>query len=1357
MKITKRVASALMALVMTLTLVNSAVVTAFAEGTQDETENVVSVVTPKAGENAPVEDVTPSVPQEGTDDVEVPQEGTDDVEEPEEGTDDVEVPQDETDGTEESGKCETHTDADSNGFCDVCGVYFGAEQTYQLPVKLVIPQGSAATFYTGEDGTGAPIAATDLGVDEKNPLIHKYELSIPYGSYSCMVTDETHNYGGVGFEFPLQTSIYEETNLTLVLVKFYSNTTSVKVNGENVPVNLEPDDFTVNLVAPGKANIIPGENYLDDTLKANTTYAVAPRMVWAYGNHILYNLMVELNGELAKSFGVKPKINMIYRSTVTSIQTQTVPVEALMTFTLTAPTAAKTVFYYQINNFNNMVMEGADRLKSVDNGDGTTTYTVYYPSFANASYRVTQEGYVTAAGYAKDNTAYTVELRQGDPTSTETAIASKAGAGSAIEYENSVYLNIDDTKDTNELALQVGETFRLRAFRAAWEIVNTTTANIMIEPDFHYAVLSGADVVSVTPVTEQCTGNANGNWMDVTALKEGTATIAVWYDAIDVGGNTTLSGTYGATDPARYGLVQITVGADETVTWNPVSYDGDWDAEFDTVYYFGDHGTMTIAPEGAVSVTVQNIHGATAGEAQTVQAEDGRYNVPVTSGNNLIAVTTAAGTDYMVVRAKKISYSIENKTTGEMKVNDAPTIKKGDTVVVHFDQFNMPVAKMSGIYNPGYMGTAKTYYTLNGQYVLSSMGTQYDFIADAKSCITFTALVPGENVLSGGHIQSGSMGDRFGNHRNITDAGRGTNFSAVNVTGNFCSIEDIRFNVTDDPDAAVNYDELVKLSKVSVKVGDSARSSAVSFSKASDANSYGSWAMTTEQMAAKAQDFALRVNVTPANYYTTLQLRYWYEGDAMVHTADLTADAETVIPWSEFAHDATKILNVEVLVTPGDPAMGPTKVYSYVVTPGNDSLKYVHPMIRDMKVTDKDGNVLPLEEPVSYTRTEYTIDRGAANTITLNGEQLQKYKNAKYNTADRADTVTVQRTANGKPVGEPIQVMPLTEERYPVGEWTLENLDMTGADGLEIKVASYVDGTSRTYHFACHSYDDNGVCVVCSGEPYAFVKAPVNAEAGKDATFEIWMSSRDALSCGQVKLAAQGGVITKVQQGSGLKLSENGSFKSDNNVVSFFDNTAPAAGGILVATVTVRVDDFADLVKLTISDAVSGTSGDTMDKTVGVVNGDGVKVTAVSEVKVEEFADGLYQVTYTGTIPEGMTLLYNGEVVPVTEDGKALLLVSAEAAAALKNSSFSLAPSSEKPAPAVIRYGDINGNGKINIVDAQIALDIAKGNVYTGSKALSQTALLAADVNGDGVVDAKDAFAIQIYVHFGAFTKPAGN
>ena len=959
------------------------------------------------------------------------------------------------------GTIAAEADSNHDGFNDETGEYMGDAPTTTIPVKLIIPEGAEAKFYVGTTGEGQIVAAEDKGVDASNAQVHHYEITVPDGEYSCMVSDDSHNYGGVGFKVPLQTSIYEATNITLALTKFYTMTSSVKVNGTATPITIDSvDDFRVNLVAPGKAVIIPGENYLDDTIKAGTTYVVAPRMVWAYGNQILYNYTVDLNPELAATFGVSPQINQTFASTITAVQKKTFNVAALKTFTLTAPTAATTTFFYQINNFNDMVLEGSDHVKSVDNGDGTTTYTVYYPNFANASYRVEQEGYVVSAGYCKDNSSYTVTLREGDRTSTATNVDSKVGAGSNIEYENSVYLNVDDTKDTNELAMQTGETFRLRAFRAAWEIVNTVTANIMIEPDFHYAVLSGEDVVSVTPVTAQCTGNAKGNWMDIKALKEGTALIAVWYDAIDVSNsNTTLSGTYGATDPARYGYVLVNVGADKNVTWNPVSHDGDWDAEFDTVYYFGDHGTFTCAPDGVTAMTVQNLNGNTMGETVSVTAENGKYNVPVKAGSNLITVTTAEGKDYMLVRAKKIDYSIENATTGETVVNGAPVIHQGDNVVIHFDQFNMPVAKMSGIYNPGYMGTAKTFYTLNDKYSLSSVGTQYDYITDAKSCIKFTAYIAGENTLTGGYIQSGSMGDNFGNHRNIGDGGRGTNFSAVNVTGYFGSIEDIKFTVTENSAVQVNYDELVALKSVSIYGGTDNYNKGFSFTTKTDNNA-------TNWTNAVPSSYNLGAIIVPTNYYNTMEMKWWYDGGE-VHTVPLIANNEAIVPPSEFNADMNKILNIQILVTPADPKLGPTKVYSYLVYPGKTDLQYVHPVLKDLIVTDDSGNAIALNRAVNYNDTSYTLDVGAATSVNLTGKQLQKFTNKTNNKQDKADTVIVQRMNGSTPVGEAVEVYPLTGDRYPVGEWTLNNLDISGANALQIKVTSYVDGvTSRTYDIA---------------------------------------------------------------------------------------------------------------------------------------------------------------------------------------------------------------------------------------------------------------------------------------------------
>ncbi len=68
-------------------------------------------------------------------------------------------------------------------------------------------------------------------------------------------------------------------------------------------------------------------------------------------------------------------------------------------------------------------------------------------------------------------------------------------------------------------------------------------------------------------------------------------------------------------------------------------------------------------------------------------------------------------------------------------------------------------------------------------------------------------------------------------------------------------------------------------------------------------------------------------------------------------------------------------------------------------------------------------------------------------------------------------------------------------------------------------------------------------------------------------------------------------------------------------------------------------------------------------------------------------------------------------------------------------------------APESVRTdGDVSGNGRINIADAQAAYDVACGR-YDGFASLPMGAWLAADVNGSGCVDASDARAIQYAVH----------
>lgn len=265
------------------------------------------------------------------------------------------------------------------------------------------------------------------------------------------------------------------------------------------------------------------------------------------------------------------------------------------------------------------------------------------------------------------------------------------------------------------------------------------------------------------------------------------------------------------------------------------------------------------------------------------------------------------------------------------------------------------------------------------------------------------------------------------------------------------------------------------------------------------------------------------------------------------------------------------------------------------------------------------------------------------------------------------------------------------------------------------------------------------------------VVAPESAETGKDVTFHIYMNAAGDLSCAEMKLAVTGGEITTIQPGSGLALG-NDKFVGENGKLSFLGNTASAANGILVATVTVRVNNFADEVKLTVSDALAGISGSTSDKLVTVINADAVAVDKVYTVSETEFAPGLYLVTYIKDVPEGKSITCSGKGMLLADGNKTVTLVSSDKVDELKNSSFAVSDG----AAVAVKYGDVNVNSKINIVDAQIALDVGK-SVYKGTETVSVAGLLAADVNHDNVVDAKDAYSIQIYVHYNAFTVPAGN
>ena len=121
-------------------------------------------------------------------------------------------------------------------------------------------------------------------------------------------------------------------------------------------------------------------------------------------------------------------------------------------------------------------------------------------------------------------------------------------------------------------------------------------------------------------------------------------------------------------------------------------------------------------------------------------------------------------------------------------------------------------------------------------------------------------------------------------------------------------------------------------------------------------------------------------------------------------------------------------------------------------------------------------------------------------------------------------------------------------------------------------------------------------------------------------------------------------------------------------------------------------------------------------------------------------ASGLVLVTYEGPLQEGFVPCYK-ETPFVKKNGSYVALVDPVDYKTAVEDDVTLIEDKALDASSP----DVNGNGYLNIVDAQIAYDLAIGG-YTDFSKLALDRWIAADVNGSGNVDASDALAIQYLV-----------
>lgn len=118
-------------------------------------------------------------------------------------------------------------------------------------------------------------------------------------------------------------------------------------------------------------------------------------------------------------------------------------------------------------------------------------------------------------------------------------------------------------------------------------------------------------------------------------------------------------------------------------------------------------------------------------------------------------------------------------------------------------------------------------------------------------------------------------------------------------------------------------------------------------------------------------------------------------------------------------------------------------------------------------------------------------------------------------------------------------------------------------------------------------------------------------------------------------------------------------------------------------------------------------------------------------------ASSFVLVAYSETVPEGFVPCFAGG--PFAWDGNRFVaLVDSTTFPQLKSTDFTL----EERVPTSMVRGDANGNGAVNIIDAQIAYDVARG-IFDDFSTLPMLGWLSCDMSGDERVDAADAFAIQ--------------
>ena len=675
---------------------------------------------------------------------------------------------------------------------------------YTMTLK-VAPEADSIKLYqnNGFDENGYDIPGEEIALtrEESTDKTNTYTVKLKKGTYSVRGTDaEGRSIGGTAFTVPMEAKTAGSSE-TLVFLREVNVFCQTKIDDKYCT----KDQFLPE-IKRGKQQVTMGDAYVDEN--GMTGYKC---LVVAGGNDLTYQARLRPLGSAMTDYvagGYSPWVTF---ERATTVNVMTMGLSTAVSTVLNIPNGAEAKMFLQKNYYNDETYEAVSKEQLED---GTWNWTFKLPKGGPFKYRVSKEGKITRAGWMRSDETMKVEFDNltvnGTKIKTENPQTINATKFDGIfANEASVLLNVNSR---NHLVLKEGETFKLRGYRAAWEIVNSEVGNCIIEPDFHIEKLTGDDVIDIQ--TEPGV-TASNNWMNLTATGAGTAIYKVYYDALYAQGSprsgaSNFSGLYGATATGREGLVVVQTDgkANENFKFEVKTSSGEykeWDGELDTSYTNNLPFRITGDEIESVEIGLWNKMGKKWTWTTLKADKAGEYVIAntVTWGTRILKVTAKDGTTaYQFVRVgypSNISKGVVNqKAITNVTDPTSKVVYAGDTIRIKLENLKMPVPKMSGVYNPGYMGSCIISFKTPEGKTVSSKGVQYNFTNKAELELTIPAgTKTGKYTLTNGKISVGIMAapNCIGKHREITDDGLNVMFNAVSNAWWGCSFDDLTINV----------------------------------------------------------------------------------------------------------------------------------------------------------------------------------------------------------------------------------------------------------------------------------------------------------------------------------------------------------------------------------------------------------------------------------------------------------------------------------------------------------------------------------------------------------------------------------